>query len=523
MPRIIAAYHDLGYAFVTRGNVQYEMSKMKMQSSFHPWADSIGQVNMPSSVGPSVAPFPTDALPAAATIAPPGDNDDDGECLQGVGGCQKAEERGRGGLTMEAVRKKKKRIADATVTACKRFKKEKDNAILKNRSCAYGTLPSIIKAAEQEFELPAGTLNIETVRKRVQRNYASSLTDALPATGTTAPAGNKDDDDECQQGAGGCPQFEEGLTTEAVRKENATVTACKRFKKEKDNAKLKNLPCAYGTLPSIIIVAEQEFELPAGTLNVETVRKRVQRNYASSLTDALPAAGTTAPAGNKDDDDECPKGARSCTQFEEGLTIEAVRKEKKQIADATVIACKRFKKEKDNAKLKNRSYCAHGTLASIMKAAEQEFELPAGTLNIETVRKRVQRNNSSYLTDPLPTAAAAAAPGNDDDDDECPQGTGGCPKFEEGLTVEAVRKENATVTACMRFKKEKDNAKLRNLPCAYGTLPSIIIVAEQEFELPAGTLKIETVRKRVQRNYASSLADALPTAGTAAPPEYDER
>jgi hypothetical protein len=305
MPRIIAAYHDLGYVFVTRGNVQYEMTKMKMQSSFDPSADPIGQVNLPSS-GPSVASSPTDELPTAATTAYPGNNDDDDECPQAFGGCLQFEERRQGGLTMEAVRKEKKQISDATVTASKRFKKEKDNAKLRNRQCPDGTLLSIIKATEQEYELPAGTLNMETVRKRVHRINASSLTDALPAAGTTAPVGN-DDDDECPQGVGGCPHFEErspgGLAMETVRKEkkqisDATVTASKRFKKEKDNAKLRNRPCANGTLLSIIKAVEQEYELPAGTLNTETVRKRVHRIDASSLTDALSAAGTTAPLGN---------------------------------------------------------------------------------------------------------------------------------------------------------------------------------------------------------------------------------
>jgi type II secretory pathway component PulF len=70
----------------------------------------------------------------------------------------------------------------------------------------------------------------------------------------------------------------------------------------------------------------------------------------------------------------------------------------------------------------------------------------------------------------------------------------------------------ATETAAKRFKQAKDNAKAHNSVCAKGTLVSIIQAVELEDELPAGTLKINTVISRVRRNNASGTSSLAPPA-----------
>jgi hypothetical protein len=149
----------MGYPYVTRGSVNYEMSKVKKAL----WSA------LPS---PTAIPSPTSELLVAGTTSSP-DEDDNDEPPPLIGGYTQSENRNPGGrakgTTKEAARKKIEKIANATETASKRFKKEKDNAKLRNRPCANGTLPSIIEAVEREYELPAGTLKRDTISRRVHR------------------------------------------------------------------------------------------------------------------------------------------------------------------------------------------------------------------------------------------------------------------------------------------------------------------------------------------------------------------
>lgn len=132
---------------------------------------------------------------------------------------------------------------------------------------------------------------------------------------------------------------------------------------------------------------------------VQGEMNRIKRQQALSLDSAVPhpirqvlfaSSATTASSISDEFMTDRSRGGRP-----KGITNEVVRNERKQIAEATVTASKRFKQVRDNARLRGRDRCVKGTLASIINAVEEEYGLPAGTLDSNTIRQRVDRNNLS--------------------------------------------------------------------------------------------------------------------------------
>ena len=137
---VINKYQLMGYDFVTRGSVCYRLDNMKKTSSTDVLNPSPNTINVDS---------------------------DDSETFDHP----RAKKKNVRKVKIET----EKRIQIATTKAAEKFKEAKSAAERKRKLVSNGTLKNICKSMEDEYALPEGSINSESVRKRVARNNVSGV------------------------------------------------------------------------------------------------------------------------------------------------------------------------------------------------------------------------------------------------------------------------------------------------------------------------------------------------------------
>ena len=82
-----------------------------------------------------------------------------------------------------------------------------------------------------------------------------------------------------------------------------------------------------------------------------------------------------------------------------------------------------------------------------------------------------------------------------------PKGTTNQMKLETSIRI-----STAYTKAAMHYADERNKAKQKNMNVPNGFLNGLIKQTEEEFELPCGSLRFATIKKRVERNNLTGFA-----------------